>query len=95
MTNIKQFIRSRDHVSQIQWDCFQFFPLVLKKNKDSFAGLFETINYILMHGKQDLQGSQRQQLKVLAQMAETALITQTNARFLKNSEGAILIQLML
>lgn len=74
--NVKQFIRRNKAVSPVQWDIFKTFPKVLAKNKDSFGSMLDTINYYLIHGKKDLCATQRDQISVVAQMAETALFSQ-------------------
>jgi hypothetical protein len=49
----------------------------------------------LIYGKDDLQTSQRHLIKVVAQMAETALFTTKQNVKINNTEGAILIQMLL
>ena len=93
--NVKQFIRRNKCVSVTQWEIFNQFPKVLAKNKDSFGNLLDTINYYLIYGKDDLQTSQRHLIKVVAQMAETALFTTKQNVKINNTEGAILIQMLL
>lgn len=73
---MKQFIRRDQKVTLCQWEVFSQFPLVLAKNKDSFSGMFDTINYYLINGKADFQGAQRAQITTIARMAETTLFTQ-------------------
>jgi hypothetical protein len=55
--NMKQFIRRNQAVSATQWEILQQFPKVLDKNKDAFGNLFDTINFYLKYGKDDLQTS--------------------------------------
>lgn len=71
------------------------FPKILTKNRDSFGNLLDTLNYYLTYGKADLNGPQKEQLKVIAQMAETALFTTKPNVAINNTEGAIVVQILL
>ncbi len=57
--------------------------------------MLETLNYYLTYGKSDLQGAFKACIATIAQMAETALFSRQPPIILKNTEGAILIQLLL
>lgn len=93
--NMKQFIRRNQAVSSTQWEILQQFPKVLDKNKDAFGNLFDTINFYLKYGKDALQTSQTAVMPVIAHMAEVALFTNKPNVLIKNTEGAVLIQLIL
>ena len=92
--NMKQFVRKNKAVSATQWEILMQFPKVLAKNKDSFGNLLEVINYYIKCGKEDLLTTQQAVMPVIAQMAEIALFTTKPSVLIKNTEGAILIQLM-
>ena len=71
---LKSQIRKRKEITPTMWELFQQFPKVLMKNKHAFGNLFETINYFLIVGKQELAESQ-ENIKILYLMADTALFT--------------------
>jgi hypothetical protein len=57
--------------------------------------MLETLNYYLTFGKVDLQGQYHSCIGTIAQMAETALFSTQAPILVKNTEGAILMQLLL
>lgn len=57
--------------------------------------MLETLNYYLTYGKSDFEGAYQSYIATIAQMAETALFSKQPPVILKNTEGAILIQLLL
>lgn len=57
--------------------------------------MLETLNYYLTYGRSDLQTTYHSCVATFAQMAETSLFTTQPNILLKNTEGAILIQLLL
>ena len=74
---------------------FETLPKVLSKNNDSFGNLLDTINYYMTMGRNQLISTHNLQVQTIAQMAETALFTNKPNVIIKNTEGAILIQLLL
>ena len=74
---------------------FETLPKVLSKNNDSFGNMLDTINYYMTYGRDQLVSTHQLHLQTIAQMAETALFTKKPNVIIKNTEGAILIQLLL
>jgi len=72
-----------------------YLEAVFVKNKSSFgAVLLDCFNYFLIYGKNEL--TQRPDLLgMFFRMAETAMFTSEGREIVNNSEGALLIQVML
>lgn len=95
VANLKQLIRRNKQVSSVQWEMLEMFPKVLSKNKDAFGNLLDTLNYYLTMGRSQLISTHQQHIQTIAQMADTALFTQKPNVVIKNTEGSILIQILL
>ena len=90
---LKTQIRKRKEVSPTMWEIFQMLPKVLDKNKHAFGNLFETVNYYMIVGKQQLAESP-ESIKVICQMADTALFTNMPNKTINNTEGTMLLQML-
>ena len=90
---LKTQIRRRKEISLTMWDIFTQLPKVLEKNKHAFGNLFEAINYYLVVGKQQLAEAP-ENVKVVCQMADTALFTNLPNKTINNTEGAMILQLL-
>lgn len=51
---IKSFIRKKKEVSPMMWELLTVMPKVLTKNKEALGNVFETLNFYLIHGRQQL-----------------------------------------
>lgn len=49
---LKTFINKNKQISNVAWECFKHFPLILQKNKGTFGIMHETINCYLINGKE-------------------------------------------
>ena len=91
---LKQLITKNKKISPVSWECFKNFPALLEKNKGTFGVMFECINTYLLEGKEDMNTTNRAEVTTLAKMASQALFWKGSGALAKNTEGAILLQLM-
>lgn len=92
---IKTMIRKQRAVSQALLDVLPFLEKTFIKNKQCFGSvLLDCLNYYLIYGK-DTIGTRPDLLQLFFRMADTALFTEAQKRVVNNSEGALLIQVML
>ena len=92
---IKQMIRKQRTVSPALLQVLPFLEKTFIKNKHCFGSvLLDCLNYYLIYGK-DTIGMQPDLLKMFFRMADQALFTETQKRVVNNSEGALLIQIIL
>ena len=87
---IRSFIVRTQSITPVMWELFTKFPAILEKNKHQFKELFDTINMYLITGREGFIQNQ-DMLKVVVQMAATALQTTNPTQSVNNSEGAILL----
>jgi len=90
---LKSLIKKKNAVSPTLWEIFPKLPKVLEKQKHSFSNLLDTLNHFLIIGQADLAANENN-LKVVADMADTALFSTLPQQTINNAEGAILIQLI-
>ena len=95
---IKTLVKKKKEVSENMWRLLIFFPKVLEKNKHSFGNIMDTVNHLVLVGK-DFLTSNPDAIVIFATMARTAMFSEMgkgkSTRISNNTEGAILIQLLL
>ena len=99
---IKALVRKKKAVTETIWRMVPCFNLILEKNKHAFGLLLETVNVILINGRDHLALPENGQLLAhFVRLAQTSLFSQeagtSNApstRISNNAEAAILLQLI-
>jgi hypothetical protein len=98
LLSIKTLVKKKKSVSENIWRMIQFFPKVLEKNQHSFGNILDTINNLVLVGR-DFLKTQPDALAIFMTMADTSMFSElgkTRASTISNNiEGAILVQLLL
>ena len=85
-------------MSENIWRMIQFFPKVLDKNNHAFGNMLDTINHLILVGK-DFLKDQPDAIAIFLGMARTTLFSEAGktrtSKISNNIEGAILLQLIL
>ena len=92
---IRQMVKSQRAVSPTLFEVLPYLEQIFIKNKDCFSPLLlDCLNYYLIYGKEQI-GSNRACLQMFFRMADTAMHGTTEKISIHNSEGALLLQLVL
>jgi len=71
---LKSFIKKRQSVSPILWTIFPHLVKVFEKSKKVFGNLLDTINYYLIHGKDQI-AMNRDYLTMLIKIGSESLFS--------------------
>ena len=91
---IKSFIKKSKAVSPTMWTLFPLMRNVFDKNKHCLGNLLDTLNFYLVFGAEAISQN-KEYIQMLLAIVATSLFTEEANSTLNNSEGAILMQLML
>lgn len=92
---IKSMIKKARAVSQTLFEVLPYLEQIFIKNKDCFGSvLLDCLNYYLIYGREQLAQS-RPCLQMFFRMADAAMHTSAEKVAIHNSEGALLLQVVL
>lgn len=92
---IKSMIKRSRAVSPTLFEALPFLERIFSKNKECFGSvLLDTLNYYLIYGRDQL-AQNRASLQMFFRMADAAIHTSTDKIAINNSDGALLLQVVL
>ena len=90
---MQAYIKRQKTISPVIWQLFLKLPAVLDKNKHQLKDLFDTVNLFLIEGKAGFT-QEVQAVRIVAELANTAMVTQMPSQTINNVEGCLLYQAM-